>query len=308
MLPTIRPSSDADLELFRTLLADPSHGYEFERAQLPAEFDALLADPFLVRESIQLANVEGAPAGFGYAFALPGEKPWVYVRVGVTEPFRRRGVGAALFDATANAALAAHPGAGEMVFAAWRPNAAAEALAAARGLERARIYWLMERARGSDLAPIAWPEGVEVRAFDGSEHHLEEWNRAYNDSFAHHYHFVPTEVGYLRTLVAGADFRTDGTLLAWHDGRCVGYARNDLLVNRGELASLGVIHAWQGRGLGRMLLRWSVEWLERAGSGAVTLTVDGENEGALGLYRSEGFEIARTRDIWHRWLGTRDGG
>jgi ribosomal protein S18 acetylase RimI-like enzyme len=34
----------------------------------------------------------------------------------------------------------------------------------------------------------------------------------------------------------------------------------------------------------------------------VTLVVDGENEGALRLYRSEGFEVTRTRRLWGRAL------
>jgi ribosomal protein S18 acetylase RimI-like enzyme len=33
----------------------------------------------------------------------------------------------------------------------------------------------------------------------------------------------------------------------------------------------------------------------------VTLLVDGENENALRLYRSEGFEVARTRAVFSRF-------
>ena len=35
----------------------------------------------------------------------------------------------------------------------------------------------------------------------------------------------------------------------------------------------------------------------------MTLRVDGENEGALALYRSEGFAVSRTRDLWAVVLG-----
>jgi len=48
-----------------------------------------------------------------------------------------------------------------------------------------------------------------------------------------------------------------------------------------------------------------VRWLEEHAPGPVTLLVDGDNENALGLYRSEGFEIARTRRIWGRAAGDR---
>ena len=39
-------------------------------------------------------------------------------------------------------------------------------------------------------------------------------------------------------------------------------------------------------------------WLERESTLPVTLLVDGGNEGALTLYRSEGFAVTRTRRTW----------
>ena len=58
--------------------------------------------------------------------------------------------------------------------------------------------------------------------------------------------------------------------------------------------------AARGIGLGRALLRWGVAWLERESALPVTLMVDGANEGALALYRSEGFAVTRTRRAWAR--------
>ena len=75
-----------------------------------------------------------------------------------------------------------------------------------------------------------------------------------------------------------------------------------LLPGRGEVATLGVVPEARGIGLGRALLRWGVGWLEHQAAPRVTLTVDGENEGALSLYRSEGFETVRKREIWSRRL------
>jgi ribosomal protein S18 acetylase RimI-like enzyme len=41
-----------------------------------------------------------------------------------------------------------------------------------------------------------------------------------------------------------------------------------------------------------------VGWLESATADPVTLLVDGENQNALRLYRSEGFEVTKSRRIW----------
>jgi ribosomal protein S18 acetylase RimI-like enzyme len=47
---------------------------------------------------------------------------------------------------------------------------------------------------------------------------------------------------------------------------------------------------WRGRGLGRELLRWGVAELRKRGAGPIQLSVEAENDLALGLYRRTGFE------------------
>ena len=103
-----------------------------------------------------------------------------------------------------------------------------------------------------------------------------------------------------RSIVRQRAFQPDGLVLAYRDGRCVGYGRNTILARHGEIALLGVVPEARGIGLGRALLRWGTAWLDRAGSDTIELRVDGENDGALALYRSEGFEVVRTRGIWSR--------
>jgi mycothiol synthase len=162
-----------------------------------------------------------------------------------------------------------------------------------------RWFWLMRRERGAGQAPEpVWPEGVETRAFDGSEPMLRDYRDAYNDSFAEHYRFVPMTLDLLRKFVDKPGFRGDGLLLAHRDGRCVGFCRNEVHAARAEIGTLGTVKAARAIGLGRALLRWGVTWIERETSLPVTLLVDGENEGALSLYRSEGFDVTRTRHIW----------
>ena len=129
---------------------------------------------------------------------------------------------------------------------------------------------------------------------------LRDWTDAYNDSFARHYRFVRSGVDIARALVAEPGFRADGLGLAYRGGACVGFCRNTLHAARGEVATVGVVRAARGIGAGRALLRWGVRWLEAAAPLPVTLLVDGANEGALGLYRSEGFAVTRTRRIWAR--------
>jgi len=68
----------------------------------------------------------------------------------------------------------------------------------------------------------------------------------------------------------------------------------------GEVWAVGVRPDRQGRGLGRQLLRAGVARLRGVGVPAISLSVNGRNESALGLYESEGFVRVLTRDRWAR--------
>jgi hypothetical protein len=67
--------------------------------------------------------------------------------------------------------------------AAWQPCAPAEAFAARHGFALLRHFWLMDRPRGPVAEP-AWPPGIAVRLFDGSDRSVADWDDAYNRSFA----------------------------------------------------------------------------------------------------------------------------
>jgi mycothiol synthase len=147
---------------------------------------------------------------------------------------------------------------------------------------------------------VEWPDGIEVSVFDGSDRAFEDWNAVYNRSFSRHYHGVESTVEVCRAVLERPAADPMGLILAYREGRCVGFARQDLHPMRGEVAVLGVDPDARGIGLGRALLRWGVSWLEQKQVERVTLVVDAENENALGLYRSEGFEVATVRETWSR--------
>src|SRR3989442_1693142 len=144
--------------------------------------------------------------------------------------------------------------------------------------------WIGDPLCDSKMRFIApdWPTGIEARPFDSSPRAFQDWNDVYNASFARHYHFVPSTVELCRGVAAAPGFNADGLLLAYHGADCVGFCRDEVHATSGEVAALGVTPFWQGRGLGRALLRWGAQSLARAGALPLTLTVDGENEGALG--------------------------
>lgn len=300
----IRPWAPGDREALRAALHEPGLAPHFDKFLGPEGLEHKLHDRRLVKEGIRIAESDGTLAGFGVPWVLPQADggAWSMLRVGVREPFRGHGLGTRLAESLL-AFVRETSGGGriEVAASAWLPNEASERIAAKLGFAHERWFWLMERPRGGAPRPV-WPAGVEVRSFDHSDAMFADWTAAYNDSFANHYRFVVASEETGRSLAADPTFRADGLLLAYRDGRCAGFCRNELHAARGEIGVLGTTHDARGIGLGRALLRWGVHWLEANASGPVTLLVDGDNEGALALYRAEGFEVSRTRRIWGRTL------
>ena len=97
---------------------------------------------------------------------------------------------------------------------------------------------------------------------------------------------LAAETGAERTWVVRRDGVVVGSLRITRDG------------------ALGAVHAfvvdpaWQGRGIGRDVLRRACTDLRAAGVRRVTLEVETTNDRALGLYLDVGFERAATDEYW----------
>lgn len=294
------------LEGLRRLLAEPELSAQFELLARDNGLEDEISDPRLKRHLSRIARLNGEDVAFAFVFVLPkagSDREWSMVWLGVSERFRRQGIASALLhEVLEGLADPSLPTPIEEVSSGyWEPNPAAEAFLEHHLFREARRFWLMDRALGNP-PPAEWPEGVEVRVFDGSDGAFGDLNTVYNESFAGHWRFVPSTVEDCRVLAGMSLFDPKGVLLAYRAGRCVGFCRSALLGAAGEVAMLGVVPEARGIGLGRALLRAGVRWLEDKAAPRVTLRVDGENEGALALYRQEGFEITRTRIIWQRPL------
>ncbi len=294
----IAPCGD-DYATFRAIVEDPSLAPDFDLL-VGSSLDTMLADPFGPPDLRWVGLVDGAPAGFAFTFLLPGrEHPWAMIWLGVIDRFRRNGLGSRLIGTAVSAIRARAPECHEISTSAWLPNPASEVFVARHGFEPHRFTWLMDRPGLSVPEPV-WPQGIETRVFAPSDRAFEDWNQAYNESFADHDHSVVSSVEDCRWLMSRPGMDPKGLLLAYQDGRCVGLCRNEIHDDRGEFAILGVVPAARRIGLGRALLRWGVRWLIESGTPRVTLLVQGANDRASALYRSEGFEVSRTRRTWSR--------
>jgi mycothiol synthase len=294
----LRPYEARDFAALHALLREPSMVAEFDTLQSAESVQGWLEDPFLDAALHTLAWDGATLVGFAAPYVITGrEGRFAVIRLGVRDTHTTRGIGTALLERQRAGLTDRHPDVHEISLNAWLPAPAAEGFVAHHAFERVRTFWLMERPRGPVAAP-AWPDGIRLAGDENPERSWRDLTTAYNDSFAKHYHSTITTIDDVRAIFTRPGFRRDGYVLAYRDDTCVGFCRCEQYEGRGEIGIVGTIEAARGIGLGRALLRWGVDWLERVNAARVTLLVDGENDNALRLYRSEGFEVVRTRASW----------
>lgn len=80
-----------------------------------------------------------------------------------------------------------------------------------------------------------------------------------------------------------------------NEGMVVGYICYWVVEDEAYLANIALDPSWRGMGLGRMLLKASMEVLKQEGVQEVVLEVRQGNKTALALYRSVGFKVVGKR-------------
>lgn len=160
--------------------------------------------------------------------------------------------------------------------------------AAVRRLLRLRAP--LERKDGGDGHEAVG--GVSVGTFrEGTDD--AEWVALNARVFASHPEQGAITVDDLHDRRAEEWFVARDFLVARDDaGRMIGYLwlKIEPASDEGEIYVIGVDAAHAGRGLGRRLMRAGLDRLVERGCTSAVLYVEGDNEAALGLYRSLGFE------------------
>ncbi|MDU4694675.1 MAG: GNAT family N-acetyltransferase [Paenibacillus sp.] len=142
-------------------------------------------------------------------------------------------------------------------------------------------------------APYALPEGYSLRAFRPGEDE-EAWCAVRNAGFAQlKGSQTPITPDMVVKYPGEADYLSGGMLFLIHEERPVGIVRcsddeylDTPIMNIGPLA---LLPEFQGKGLGRLLLRRALEFGRENGYARAILCVNAENERAKALYLQEGF-------------------
>lgn len=153
--------------------------------------------------------------------------------------------------------------------------------------------------------PVLLPPGFTFQSVDPEDMgQMESLRDVLNASFSGLAGHIGNTVETLSEAFAETLHLPGGMLLLYDGDRPVGSVRitRDEDPQAGFVEMLGVIPAYQGRGLGRLLIRKSIDFSTAQGFPRVLLSVNAENESAVNLYLSEGFQKDTVMVCYQRLL------
>ncbi len=149
-----------------------------------------------------------------------------------------------------------------------------------------------------ETAAFCLPEGYEIRPFR-PESDAEIWSGIRNAGFAKlQGSETPVTPEMVQKMAAGEDYIDGGMMILYDGDKPAGIVRGSADQYEGSpimnIGPLALLPEYQGKGLGRILLRAVLQFAKEKGYTGTILCVNAENERAKALYLQEGFEQAES--------------
>ena len=170
------------------------------------------------------------------------------------------------------------------------------------GYSPARYFWRMEVKLREIPAPIAFPDGVELRPFIKDKHAVAVW-QADNEIF--HDHWGSHEFTYEEWSKKFSNQNFDPALwmVVWDGDEIAGFSQNRLRHGIGWVGTIGVRRPWRNKGLGIALLRHTFGEFYKRGKDTIGLGVDSANlTGATRVYERAGMYVASEFALYEKEL------
>ena len=260
-------------------------------------------------QDVILGEIDGRLIAMGQVERILRDGVVVFYLNGHVHPeWRRRGIGAAVFDAdirrgeerARDEAPDALTDLGAFVEATELGH---RALLDGAGFEPIRWFNLMRRDLGDPIPDAPLPDGLEIRPLTpDAPRRLRRRGRGVPGPLGRNAR-RPTATS--RMTYAQKEIDTDLWVVAWDGDEVAGVVQNwiwpeenaRLGVARGWLEHISVRRPWRRRGLARAITANSLRRFRDAGMTDAMLGVDTENpNGALGLYEGLGFVVALALD------------
>jgi ribosomal protein S18 acetylase RimI-like enzyme len=304
-----RADDPAWVELLAAIEEADDRGETYELDDLGDEWQSVWAHP-----DTDAQHVWDGPelVGFGWLKAMPGQRKHHRVAFwgGVRPSHRRRGIGTALFEWSVQRGteIAQQLDASlpvEMDLDADDRQRDLVAVAADAGFAPVRTFLELARPVTLPVTPTAAPPGLELVPWSPD---LDEAARlAHTEAFQDHWGSEPRSAEEWAQWYTGhRSFRPDLSVLALDPASgqvaalvlTAAYPQDwERLPPEAWINTVGTRRAWRGKGVARWLMDDVHQRIAAADDGLerAILGVDSENPtGALGLYRSLGYEDVRS--------------
>lgn len=156
-----------------------------------------------------------------------------------------------------------------------------------------RSSYMLIRDTSKQLAMPELPESLSLQMFRpgmDESHYVTVRNRGFENLLGSQTPLLEEQVS---KMIKDQDHLPEGMLLLFDGDQAVGIVRGTDDEYEGEpivcIGPLAIIPEYQGRGLGRYLLRAIIKSAAEMGYKRVYLSVNAENDGAKALYLKEGF-------------------
>ena len=190
----------------------------------------------------------------------------------------------------------------------YRSDETKRAVASGRGYAPATSFYRMRIDHTGPIAAPALPEGVRIEVVGDNEALRRQSHNLLGESFVDHFGYAERSYEWREEFYAASSTRGwDQARVMLVDGEPAAAlnASTEFVVDEdcGYVATLGVLAAYRGRGLGRALLLDAFERDAADGRAGTILHVDANNvTPALGLYESVGMRQVLIMDGWRRTI------
>lgn len=163
----------------------------------------------------------------------------------------------------------------------------------ALGFDIERFVWVLTRG-DKPVGETMLPEGYHIENLEPQTDE-SHWCQVRNEAFST-LKGSETPLGHegYQAMLESSGHLEEGMLVLWHEQRAVGVVRvskeTEEGIDYGFIGPVAVLPSYQGKGLGRALLRASLKRSKALGLDQAMLCVNADNARAADLYLHEGFE------------------
>jgi len=165
------------------------------------------------------------------------------------------------------------------------------------GYELERISYVLRLSQPQEHA-LEFASGYQMAAVNPQDPRgLQDFCAVINQAFSKTAGHVELYVDEVRTWFEDRTYLPAGICVLYNANQPIGSVaifRDMDEQTCSEIISLGVLESYRGQGLGRQLLRYAINFSLAHDLHTIYLSVNGENDTATRLYRSEGFESIET--------------